>query len=123
MIMVTNTRITVFTRRFTHNEESLKNFRSIDTRKKPMIRLRIKTFTSRSMIASIVLVSGSEYFTGKTFDAALRKNRKRSTSVHEMAMINITLTSYFFTTDPRGNMSLEVRFIILIYDGYAVLRC
>jgi hypothetical protein len=89
----------------------------MDTMIKPMIRLSRRTFTSLSRIASIVFVSGSKYFTGRTLEAILKKKRPRSTRVHEIAISMMIFNSYFLTTDPRGNMSWDL-FIPGIYDGY-----
>ena len=112
MAIATKTSSSVLTIRFNQGDELRKKFLSSEIRKYPIIRLNIKTLSSLSRIALKLPVLVVSYF--GVYVSVEKRIMKiiKSIIVHDMAMVKMSFTSFFFTAERLGSTIL-VGFIFL----------
>ena len=104
MAIATTTRRRVLMERFNQGGIYRRKFLNTEIRKYPIIRLKIKTFSSRSKMVLRALVLVSSYFGVKVFVESRIIKIIKSMTVHDNAMVKMSFNAFFFTAERRGNM-------------------
>jgi len=106
MAMATVTRRSVLIIRFTQGDLFRRKFLNTNIRKYPMIRLKTKTFSSRSKMVLGAPALVLSYFGVQVSVANRIIKIRKSMNVHDTAMTRISFGSFFFTAERFGNTIL-----------------